>query len=207
MMRRKIIAVLSVIFALTLSVLCFASCSGGNATKAKYTVTFETDGGSTVEAQQVERGATATKPEDPTKDGYAFAGWYLGEEEYDFSTPVKKAITLNAKWSSAYVIIWKNYDGTVLLTSKAAEGTIPAYTGETPTKEATAQYTFAHSGWTPEIIAATENAEYTATYSETVRKYTVTWLNGEEELYHEDVDYGTTPEYTGETPTKAADAQ
>ena len=65
-MRRKIIVALSVIFALSLSVLCFASCTNGNATKPKYTVTFETDGGSEVEAQQVERGSKVTRPEDPT---------------------------------------------------------------------------------------------------------------------------------------------
>ena len=45
-----------------------------------YTVSFEVDGGSAVAAQKVLNGATATKPADPTKDGYAFIGWYADQE-------------------------------------------------------------------------------------------------------------------------------
>lgn len=45
-----------------------------------YTVSFEVDGGSAVAAQKVLNGATATKPADPTRDGYAFIGWYADQE-------------------------------------------------------------------------------------------------------------------------------
>ena len=45
-----------------------------------YTVSFEVDGGTAVAAQKVLNGATATKPADPTKDGYAFIGWYADRE-------------------------------------------------------------------------------------------------------------------------------
>lgn len=63
-----------------------------------YTVTFDSNGGSAVTAQTVESGKTATKPTDPTKSGYTFQGWYLGENEYDFTSPVTGAIELKAKW-------------------------------------------------------------------------------------------------------------
>ena len=43
--------------------------------------------------------ATATAPQDPTRDGYTFDGWYLDGEKYDFSTPVTEDITLVAKWA------------------------------------------------------------------------------------------------------------
>ena len=65
----------------------------------EYTVSFDTDGGSTVAPQTVKNGKTAAKPADPTKEGYTFGGWYLGETAYDFSTPVTKNITLKAKWT------------------------------------------------------------------------------------------------------------
>ena len=65
----------------------------------KYTVAFNTDGGTPVPpAQEVEYGHTATKPVEPTLKGYTFDGWYLGDEKYDFSAAVEQNITLTAKW-------------------------------------------------------------------------------------------------------------
>lgn len=67
-----------------------------------YTVTFESNGGSAVEAQQVVEGKFATKPQPvPTKDGYLFTGWYTEQTMsnlFDFYTPITKDITLYAKW-------------------------------------------------------------------------------------------------------------
>ena len=63
-----------------------------------YTVTFDSDGGSAV-AEQKLRNAPAVKPADPKKDGYDFAGWYLGDTQYPFETNVAENITLKAKWT------------------------------------------------------------------------------------------------------------
>ena len=67
----------------------------------KYTVTFDANGGSPVDPQVIEKGATATRPEDPTREGYTFDGWYLGEELFDFDQPVDGDITLTATWVEA----------------------------------------------------------------------------------------------------------
>ena len=64
-----------------------------------YVVTFDSDGGSNVPAQEVERDGKAARPKDPVKDGYVFAGWYLGETQYNFDARVTADITLKAKWS------------------------------------------------------------------------------------------------------------
>ena len=69
-----------------------------------YTVTFDADGGSTVASQTVRYGATATEPTAPTKEAtattrYTFAGWYNGDTEFDFATPITDDITLKAKWN------------------------------------------------------------------------------------------------------------
>ena len=67
----------------------------------KYTVTFNSNGGSSVKSQTVESGKRAAKPADPTRAGYAFKGWYADKaltRTYDFSAAVKGNLTLYAKW-------------------------------------------------------------------------------------------------------------
>ena len=63
-----------------------------------YTVIFNSNGGSSVNSQTVESGSSATKPADPTKDGYIFERWYNGSSIYSFSSKVTSDITLTAKW-------------------------------------------------------------------------------------------------------------
>jgi len=64
----------------------------------QFTVTFDSKGGSNVASVTLEKGAKVTKPQDPTKDGYEFLGWYLDEQEYDFTLEVTKDFTLVAMW-------------------------------------------------------------------------------------------------------------
>ena len=83
----------------------------GNWTINKYDVKFDSNGGSAVDPQKVEWNKTATKPADPTREGYVFKGWYNGDTLYDFSTPVTGNVTLKAKWNSletVAVVIYRN---------------------------------------------------------------------------------------------------
>lgn len=68
-----------------------------------HTVTFNSNGGSDVPGQ-IRANAAATKPADPTRSGYVFAGWYTDEActaAYDFTQPVTDSVTLYAKWEAA----------------------------------------------------------------------------------------------------------
>lgn len=68
-----------------------------------HTVTFNSNGGSDV-PEQIRANAAATKPADPTRSGYVFAGWYTDEActaAYDFTQPVRDSVTLYAKWEAA----------------------------------------------------------------------------------------------------------
>lgn len=76
-----------------------------------YTVTFQSEGGSEV-ASQIRANTPADRPADPTKEGYTFIGWYKGESEWDFETPVTPDLTLTAKWQlNQYTITFDTAGG------------------------------------------------------------------------------------------------
>ena len=65
-------------------------------------VKFDAKGGASVDSQTPASGSTVTKPADPTREGYTFAGWYIDEactKAYDFSAAVTADMTLYAKWT------------------------------------------------------------------------------------------------------------
>lgn len=67
----------------------------------KYTVKFNTDGGSLIKSQNIGKNALVAKPDDPEKEGYVFDGWYTDKDltnAYDFEMKVIKSFTLYAKW-------------------------------------------------------------------------------------------------------------
>ena len=85
-----------------------------------YDVIFDSNGGTAVDTQKnVQYGTTATKPENPTREGYRFLGWFTKDgKAFDFSTPITKSMTLTAKWEIVNVdayIIPVTSDGTQLV--------------------------------------------------------------------------------------------
>ena len=83
----------------------------------KYTITFKTNGGSTVDNITVRSGNTITEPEEPTKEGYIFDGWYLDGEEFNFDTEISEDMTLVAKWSSVDVVEGEDETSTTTTTT------------------------------------------------------------------------------------------
>ena len=66
-----------------------------------FKVDFDTDGGSKIDSQFVELNGKATKPANPVKEGYIFAGWYADatlKNPYNFNMPIDRDITIFAKW-------------------------------------------------------------------------------------------------------------
>ena len=73
--------------------------NGNLAIKATYTVSFDVDGGTEVENQEIIDGKKAVKPADPEKDGCVFRGWFIGDEQWNFlSCMVTEDTVLKAKW-------------------------------------------------------------------------------------------------------------
>ena len=68
--------------------------------KLKYTVTFDTDGGVPVPAQEVSYGELAALPIPPSKENFVFVGWYFGNQKWNFDvTTITSDITITAKWT------------------------------------------------------------------------------------------------------------
>ena len=148
----------------------YGGISGSGTVSGTYhTVTFDTNGGSSVPTQWFVNTdkAPALQPADPTKDGYqAFDGWYNGDTKYDFTQPVTQDITLTAKFSNPI-----NYDITYNLDGGTA--TNPAtYTVEsdeiTLNNPVKTGYTF--TGWSGTGLTGENNMTVTISKGSTGNK-------------------------------------
>ncbi len=169
--------------------------------------------GTELSSQKVLNGALPKTPGKQTREmdqkyTYEFTGW---GEKIVAATENK---TYTAQYEATlrkYTVTYYDEDGTSILdTQKNVEyGTTPTYGGPEPTKASTDQYTYAFSQWGDNGVKAVEgDTSYVAHYTPTLRQYTVTFANYDDKpLQSSSVDYGTTPAYTGETPTKAGDAE
>ena len=83
-----------------------------NPTGETATVTFNTNGGSTIPSEQVVIGQKISAPSTPSKAGYVFDDWYLNGEPFDFSRPIVEDITLVAGWETYEVIDYIESSGT-----------------------------------------------------------------------------------------------
>lgn len=63
-----------------------------------YTITFDSAGGSPVDAVTVRYGEFITAPAEPTREGYVFVGWYLDGAVYTFGSTADEDLTLTAVW-------------------------------------------------------------------------------------------------------------
>lgn len=151
-----------------------------------YTVTFQSEGGSEV-ASQIRANTPADRPADPTKEGYTFIGWYNGESEWNFETPVTADLTLTAKWQiNRYTITFDTAGGSEVAPITQDYGT----TITPPAAPTRTGYTFA--GWDREIPTAMPAENMTITARWQVNQYTITFKpeNGGQDIVIKQ-DYGT----------------
>ena len=122
-----------------------------------YTVTFQSEGGSEV-ASQIRANTPAAQPDNPTKEGHTFIGWYNGESEWDFEIPVTTGLILTAKWQvNQYTITFKPENGGQDIVIKQDYGTAITAPAN-PTKTG---YTFA--GWDKTIPTTMPAGDMTIT--------------------------------------------
>lgn len=149
-----------------------------------YEVVFNTGvEGLTVDTQTVKYGDKIEKPEDPTREGYKFLGWFKDGEDtaFDFDTPITQKTELTARWEKkTYTVTFDPNGGEVESTSKTvtfddAYGDLP-----TPTR---AHHTF--KGWylgTDKVTEATivktaENHTLRAAWSRSYHALTINYVD------------------------------
>lgn len=93
-------------------------------TVPRYTVTFDSNGGSKVSDKKVIEGQTVAAPTNPTQTGYTFDGWYLNDKKYDFKSAVTTNIKLVAKWKeiAKYTVTFNSDNGTSNTTKTVYDG-------------------------------------------------------------------------------------
>ncbi len=182
-----------------------------DSTANKYTVTFK-DGETVLQSGEVAYGTVPTAPavtlpENTAQYSYSFDGW--DSEIVAVTGPATYTAVIN-RTLNKYEVVFKDYDGTVLKAAveydygTSADNVVKP---SDPTRENTAQYTYTFKGWNPSIGEVTGAAVYTAEYDSTVRSYEIAFVNGSSTLQSGTVEYGQTPIYSGEAPTKTATAQ
>ena len=179
-----------------------------------YTVTWKNYDGTVLETDvNVPYGTTPTYDSATPAKGataqytFSFYGWANGAYTYTATLP---DVTGDAVYTAvfeqhtrSYTITWKMDDGSVIDTTTVEYDTVPTHAD--PTKAPTNETVYTFSGWTPEVVAVTGDATYTATFTESERLYRVTFYNYLEEpietvyvSYMESVyDYPEAPERPG----------
>ncbi|MFA5536050.1 MAG: InlB B-repeat-containing protein, partial [Bacillota bacterium] len=157
----------------------------------RYTISFDSNGGSTVAAITQDCDTTVTAPANPTKEGYTFKGWYSDvglTTPYTFTTMPAEDLVLYAKWEiNQYTISFESDGGsTVAAITQGYGSTITA-----PANPTKAGYTFV--GWSAAIPTTMPAENITLKAQWKINQYTITFdSNGGSAVESITRDYGTT---------------
>jgi uncharacterized repeat protein (TIGR02543 family) len=131
----------------------------------KYTVTFDSHGGSAVQAVRANAGTRVNQPTAPIRTGYTFLGWYSsasGGTRYTWPYTVKANVTMHAQWRDnslpppvQYTVTFDSHGGSAVQAITVSPGTLVYQ--PTPTRTG---YTFL--GW---FSAASGGAQYSWPYT------------------------------------------
>jgi uncharacterized repeat protein (TIGR02543 family) len=168
----------------------------------QYTITFDSNQGTDVASITQDYNTEVTAPNDPTRIGYTFSGWFSDvrlENAYTFTTLPAENITLYAKWTINQYTITFDTDGGTTINAITQDYDTEVTGPSNPTKEG---YTF--NGWSLEIPSRIPSEDMTITALWTINQYTITFdTDGGTEVspitqdYQTEVSIPTNPTKTG----------
>ena len=149
----------------------------------RYTITFDTAGGSKIAPITQDYGTNITAPANPTRKGYTFKGW---DKEIPETMPAEN-ITVKAQWEiNQYTIAFDTNGGSEIATITQDYGTEITAPAD-PTRKG---YTF--KGWDKEIPKTMPAENITVKAQWKINQYTITFdTNGGSEIAPITQDYGT----------------
>ena len=149
----------------------------------KYTITFDTNGGSEIAPITQDYGTEITTPDNPTRKGYTFKGW---DKEIPETMPAEN-ITVKAQWEiNQYTITFDTNGGSEIAPITQDYGT-EITAPDNPTRKG---YTF--KGWDKEIPETMPAENITVKAQWEINQYTITFdTNGGSEVAPITQDYGT----------------
>ena len=149
----------------------------------KYTITFDTNGGSEIAPITQDYGTEITAPDNPTRKGYTFKGW---DKEIPKTMPAEN-ITVKAQWEiNQYTITFDTNGGSDIAPITQAYGT-EITAPDNPTRKG---YTF--KDWDKEIPETMPAENITVKAQWEINQYTITFdTNGGSEIAPITQDYGT----------------
>ena len=149
----------------------------------KYTITFDTNGGSEIAPITQDYGTQIAAPANPTRKGYTFKGW---DKEIPETMPAEN-ITVKAQWEiNQYTITFDTNGGSEIAPITQDYGT-EITAPDNPTRKG---YTF--KGWDKEIPKTMPAENITLKAQWEINQYTITFdTNGGSEIAPITQDYGT----------------
>ena len=149
----------------------------------KYTITFDTNGGSEIAPITQDYGTEITAPDNPTRKGYTFKGW---DKEIPKTMPAEN-ITVKAQWEiNQYTIAFDTNGGSDIAPITQDYGT-EITAPDNPTRKG-----YAFRGWDKEIPETMPAGNITVKAQWEINQYTITFdTNGGSEIVPITQDYGT----------------
>lgn len=146
--KALVVSTLLLVFCIgIITLFCVMPTNNSKEVLETFKVSFDPNDGGNVAAIEIEDGKALQAPEDPTREGYIFVGWMLGDELYDFSQSVTGDITLKAAWQElepdkVYYTVTFATDGGTTFANQVIESGQPVVRPADPVKDG-----FEFKGW------------------------------------------------------------